>query len=277
MRRFHWSVNWSGYPRCLFCWHLNLKNVFPWHFNDTPLHGWAWKTTSWKHENLLAIFERVFHSMALPWPFCAILAVMLTQVVNASVRSLAGGEEDSLSVWLSSVEKFCSDCNIKRCWLHNISGSLYLRLSLLLSFFFYMFWVVSYLQMCVCAAACRWSCARPCDVLIFFHPPFLFSNLSGLNGGSPGRVCVRTRARVSACVRLCVWARERRRKWSSFTHLKIKHLTGSSACVRAARGVTPVQKHSQCSLWDASARWSCSGEDTRTQLFKLKKKQQTNK
>lgn len=35
-----------------------------------------------------------------------------------------------------------------------------------------------------------------------------------------------------------------RRKWSSFTHLKIKHLTGSFACVSAPRGLTLTHKHS---------------------------------
>lgn len=33
-----------------------------------------------------------------------------------------------------------------------------------------------------------------------------------------------------------------RGKWNSFTHLKIKHLTGSSACVSSSRGLTITQK-----------------------------------
>lgn len=39
------------------------------------------------------------------------------------------------------------------------------------------------------------------------------------------------------------WDRESR-KWSSFTHLKIKHLTGSSACVSPPCGSTRTHKHS---------------------------------
>lgn len=67
------NINWSCDTMCHVC---VLVKVFPRHFNDRPLRGYIWKSTSSKHQSLLAIFGAPPPPPHPPWVTCHHLLAM---------------------------------------------------------------------------------------------------------------------------------------------------------------------------------------------------------